>query len=449
MRNSPHEQRKYVDRAGADVLMMTATGTPDSSFSASQTPGHYRDTQILYPLDRSQPEKLQFLQLADWDERNSYDEDVPSCLHYSIEWKVSVNKRVIAKDTEQDLVLAPTAHWHMFLKPKIENLLQSKLQSRPVTCEDTNVTVSVTDRSERDLVKRFDGTNIDWSIIERQLVAWGKLFRKGKKLRIEATFNYKDSCPSSTGSANRGPKRGSSATQRMLADRATQLEADQEENGHPSTWQKVYGLMQCPGPPCALGPHCWRDPFGKKHYKLRTNHLKALIDFVERGNMLQNHDDVPEDIREQLFAEEQQRLERGAKLSNYSTPFPPINITNVLPPSTHESPSASSSVSTTATDICPPTITSLDIPGARDVAVRMYTEWQQSQVADEVLKAEFRKARDVALNDGLDLEQLYGDRNPKFFVQNGVKIGVARRFISDIQGWVQQYKLTCERELCE
>jgi hypothetical protein len=75
-----------------------------------------------------------------------------------------------------------------------------------------------------------------------------------------------------------------------------------------------------------------RDSFGKKHYKLRTHHLKALIDFVEQGNILQSHDDVPEDIREQLLAEEQQQLERQSKLSDYSTPsLPPINITNVLP----------------------------------------------------------------------------------------------------------------------
>jgi hypothetical protein len=68
---------------------------------------------------QSRSQKLQFLQLAEWDKRNSYGEDVPTCLHYSIEWKVPVNNKVISKATEQDLVLAPMAYWHMFLKSSL------------------------------------------------------------------------------------------------------------------------------------------------------------------------------------------------------------------------------------------------------------------------------------------------------------------------------------------
>jgi hypothetical protein len=36
--------------------------------------------------------------------------------------------------------------------------------------------MSVNERSQDALIKRFDDTNVDWSVIERQLVAWSELF---------------------------------------------------------------------------------------------------------------------------------------------------------------------------------------------------------------------------------------------------------------------------------
>ncbi|KAK4936947.1 hypothetical protein LTR66_015270, partial [Elasticomyces elasticus] len=63
----------------------------------------------------------------------------------------------------------------------------------------------------------------------------------------------------------------------------------------------------------------------------------------------------------------------------------------------------------------------LEIPGLRDLAVAEYSDWQQTQVNDENLKAEFRKARDAALEDGLDLMQVHEDQDPQFFIKNGVK----------------------------
>jgi len=242
------------------------------TFQHGETPASSRLSQSLRALSTEspshqpplRPEKLQFLSLDEWDERNSYDEDEPSCLHYSIEWKVLVNNKKISDDTEQDLVLAPMAYWHMFLKPKLDRLLRRKVaQNRNIRCDDTSVVASVTDRSQRDLTKRFDNIDIDWSGIEKQLIGWGELFRYGKKLRISISFNYVDSQPP-TGTIKRGAKRGSSATQRMLSDRAAQLDAEEDSDGHPSVWRDVYALMQCPGPPCDLGPHCWINPIGKK-----------------------------------------------------------------------------------------------------------------------------------------------------------------------------------------
>lgn len=77
------------------------------------------------------------------------------------------------------------------------------------------------------------------------------------------------------------------------------------------------------------GQYCWQDQAGKKHYKLRTHHLKALVKSAEQGGIIETHDDIPNNMRDQLYAEEHQRLSRQNKSSNNmpsgSTP-PQINI---------------------------------------------------------------------------------------------------------------------------
>jgi hypothetical protein len=419
---------------------------PPTFHQTTRSPGTLSaDSPSRRPPQR--PEKLRFLRLDEWDACNTYDEDVPTCLHYSIEWKVSVNKKIISRDTEQDLVLAPTVYWHESLKPSLDELLQSKVaHNRPIRCDDTTVVASVNDRSERDLTKRFNGTNIDWSVIEKQLVGWGELFRSGKKLRLSMSFKYLDAQPS-TDTTKRGFKLGSSATKRMLADRATQLDAEEESSGHPSVWRDIYALFRCPGSPCDLGPYCWQDPSSKKRYKLRTSHLKALIDWLERGHSVQGHEDVPDDIRERLVTEEQQRLERQPKVPvNAATPFPPINITNVLPSS--QQPSIAGSVeSSTQPEAGCCHFQSLNIQGFSDVAVQRYSEWQQSKVAREDLKADVVKACEAALDDGLDLEQVHADQDPEFFILKGVKRGVARRFIHDIPEWAKRQEQSHSVEL--
>ncbi|KAI6747678.1 hypothetical protein HG531_008220 [Fusarium graminearum] len=117
-----------------------------------------------------QRSRLPLLQLDDWDPDDTYDECPPTSVHYSIEWKLQLRKGRLSKltnDTEQNLVLAPGA----FYLP-----------------EETIVVVSVTDRSERDLTKRFDEFDIDWQMAAEQLCKWSPLFRAGKKLRIDISF---------------------------------------------------------------------------------------------------------------------------------------------------------------------------------------------------------------------------------------------------------------------
>jgi hypothetical protein len=71
--------------------------------------------------------RLGFLPLAEWDEYNSYDEDTPTRIRYTIAWKLALNNKVISKDTEQDIVLAPAVYWRMYLQSKVEKLADKKL----------------------------------------------------------------------------------------------------------------------------------------------------------------------------------------------------------------------------------------------------------------------------------------------------------------------------------
>ncbi|KAF3029133.1 hypothetical protein E8E12_000333 [Didymella heteroderae] len=180
--------------------------------------------------------KLELLELDEWNENETYDEEPPTCLHYSIEWKVTLNNKVMSRDTEPDLVLAPRFYWSLFLRDKLKKLLQKKLPpSKRVACEDTNVVVSVTKRSQHDLTKRFDKMDIDWFLVERQLSQWSESFRAGKKLRVDVTFNYVELGQPAPVASKRGGKRGyPSATQQMLAERDSQVDAEEEMSSQPS-----------------------------------------------------------------------------------------------------------------------------------------------------------------------------------------------------------------------
>jgi hypothetical protein len=234
----------------------------------------------------------------------------------------------------------------------------------------------------------------------------------------------------------------------MLTELSTQLDEEQDSPGQPSIWKDVYSLMRCKVRSCNTGPHCWCDPVGKKHYKLKTHHLTSLIQYVEQGLVLQTHNDMPEEIRQQLYTEEQQAIEKRQKPA--STSVAPINITNVLPAPSYQTPPLVSSLARTpAPDSISTPLNRLDIPGHRDEAVEEYCAWQQSQVRHADQKEAYEKAREVIMDAGMDLGLIYQDPNPKFLIDGGVKRGAALHVVHDIEDWVKRVKRAETGELLE
>ena len=51
--------------------------------------------------------------------QNHTDQDPPTYLHYSIGWKVTLKGRALTRDTEPDVVLAPSCYWQRRLKAQV------------------------------------------------------------------------------------------------------------------------------------------------------------------------------------------------------------------------------------------------------------------------------------------------------------------------------------------
>jgi hypothetical protein len=52
------------------------------------------------------------------------------------------------------------------------------------------VVVSVSERLKRDLIRRFDEVQVDWLVVEKQLLSWSELLCAGERLRVDISFNH-------------------------------------------------------------------------------------------------------------------------------------------------------------------------------------------------------------------------------------------------------------------
>lgn len=223
----------------------------------------------------------------------------------------------------------------------------------------------------------------------------------------------------------------------MLHDLDNQIDAE-GYSSQLSIWRDVYQKMRCPGPPCQHeGQYCWQDPVGKKHYRLRTHHLRTLVKYVEQGGILEIHDDIPDNVREQLYAEERQRLFKQNKSASSLAPgstLPQINI-NVLPSQPSQPVASSSWAPEGAPNLVQDNLK--EVPGFLESAVEEYATWHLSRVGTDSYKENIRKARDIALENCFDIAQIRGE-SPDFFVSQGVAIGAACRFVGHTRLWLKE-----------
>ncbi|PTD02534.1 hypothetical protein FCULG_00012600 [Fusarium culmorum] len=192
-------------------------------------------------------------------------------------------------------------------------------------------------------------------------------------------------------------------------------------------------LMRCNGNLCQ-GSYCYIYE-QRKHIGLNTSILTKMVECAKQGNELRTHRDVPPYILDMIYEKERLDGERRAKRKAPSSESP-IKIVNVLPsPYGHPAAEGCTPPSSNFVTISPSVVdlTDLVIPKPIDRAVDDYTEWLCDQVEDEHWKAGFRSAGSIMKADCLDLRHVYEDRDIGYYVNQGVKAGIARSFVQDIK----------------
>jgi len=183
------------------------------------------------PIERNQQQKgargLPLLQLSEWDPCID-DEANPTCIHYSIEWKLQVKEGRLSTLTEitgEPYSCTERVLGEVFKAGPRGDSARQTAWVEPRTRRDQSYRVCRED--ERDLRKRFDRLDIEWKTVEDKLKAWSQLFREGKKLRIDISFIYKEN------SQPAAMRTRSSTTKKQLAARNKLLTEQEEASGRP------------------------------------------------------------------------------------------------------------------------------------------------------------------------------------------------------------------------
>ncbi|KAK5069385.1 hypothetical protein LTR51_008635 [Lithohypha guttulata] len=180
--NSVYNDGRIPSIADGQMSQCLDAPTPALYIDSQEQPRWLRSTSRT-PLEPPQ-QCLDFVRYEDWDADATYGNVPSTCIHYRVEWSVKVDRKVVSRNTEEDIVLEPTSYGPLVLQPRLEELLKRKIiPPRSVQAQDTDVVLKVADRSEDDFVTQYQETSVDWVQVQRRLLTWSELFRKGKKAR--------------------------------------------------------------------------------------------------------------------------------------------------------------------------------------------------------------------------------------------------------------------------
>lgn len=379
------------------------------------------------------------LLLQEWD---GITEPPVDTLRYTVEWKAVLKTKRLGMDTEEDIFLSPKAFWEATLQHSLDASLEREFsqQNRPEPC-DTLVVVSVSKRAERDLTKDFVGLEVDWSLIEEKLESWACHFREGKRLLVKITFRFRprDAVPQTN--SGRGGRQ--SATRRMRNQQALQQDAETHASGEGAHWRTVYRTMRCPGRPCKNNQgHYWRDPHGGKHYKLLTAHMRKLVTYMNEGNNFESHHDVPDTIRQQLYAEADKRNEAHRDTGSPHPRMAQVQMNDCSPASQQGSQQCSPGRTPPTFNAVtrPIVLDALEISGSHEKAIHDYVKWQQDHADSQEWIGQFAKAGDILITQGFRLNLFYQKERIDILIRGGVLEGIADSFHDDLPIWLPEYR---------
>jgi hypothetical protein len=144
------------------------------------------------------------------------------------------------------VALAPAIYWERSLRSELGAAVREWEQTRQkaLKSEGGSVDVSVSKHGQKKFTKPFKDTNINWAIIENQLLKWGDFFHEGKVLNLDLTFKYvEDPQPFNTAPRGRNNRGRLSRTQRMLAE-GEMLQVAEEGSGA-LIFKDLFEIFRC------------------------------------------------------------------------------------------------------------------------------------------------------------------------------------------------------------